>query len=500
MGRIRVRQWHVPCLNGSAEMFHTRGGFDSSTVASLSDDDSDALASMSQGPDINEVLRRLLDDVACALGVPTALLSRDTDGWQFEAEAFPPRPVGEATRFRGAAGWNPDSTSDVLDQAGTPWTALLAATLREREWLLLLPGKADKWRGVGDLEGLVARFGQSLDAAVREDDERQREGVQRRLYAFTRRLTRRIDTDETLRLIVQTMAREATAETASCAIFDEAEQTLTIAATLGYPAAVVDHVRIAPREGILGQAFVRGRAAIGRTGQSMRRLRYRTDSYMTVPLVASGRALAVVTLTDRADGKRFDARDLAAVKLFAAPAALSLARLRLAHALDDLTRAATVDSVTGLFNRRYFETRIQAEVQRSRRMRQDLALLMVDIDDFKRINDTFGHLEGDRALRDVADLLRRGVRIFDVCARYGGEEFAIVMPGASREMAVLVAERIRRGMDERSKLSAVPMTVSIGVGFLGGDHPDQSEEGLIAAADRALFAAKRAGKNIVKTD
>src|SRR4029453_15145019 len=148
--------------------------------------------------------------------------------------------------------------------------------------------------------------------------------------------------------------------------------------------------------------------------------------------------------------------------LLAAPAALALAGQRMSENLDQLTRVARVERVTGLFNRRYFETRIQAEVQRARRQQQDLALLMVDIDDFKRINDTFGHLEGDRALRDVADLLRRGVRIFDVCARYGGEEFAIVMPGASRQMAVQVAERIRQGVYDRSRVAPLPMTLSIG--------------------------------------
>ena len=126
---------------------------------------------------------------------------------------------------------------------------------------------------------------------------------------------------------------------------------------------------------------------------------------MLVPLVASGQCLAVIALTDRADGLAFESRDLASARLLAAPAALALARDRVSESLDELTRAATVDPVTGLYNRRYFEAQIQAEVQRARRQQQDLALLMVDIDDFKRINDTLGHLEGDRALRDVANLL-----------------------------------------------------------------------------------------------
>ena len=107
-----------------------------------------------------------------------------------------------------------------------------------------------------------------------------------------------------------------------------------------------------------------------------------------------------------------------------------------------------------LFNRRYFETRLDAEVERARRQGQDLALLLIDIDDFKEVNDTRGHLEGDRTLREVADLLRAGVRIFDVCARFGGEEFVIVMPDASVTVAQQVAERIRAQIERSFSLDA----------------------------------------------
>jgi diguanylate cyclase (GGDEF)-like protein len=294
---------------------------------------------------------------------------------------------------------------------------------------------------------------------------------------------------------VQAVAREVRAKIAAFAVFNEAEEALVITATLGYPSAAVEHLRITPGEGVIGRAYQSGRAGIMQADEVNKRLRYRTNSYMVVPLVASGQCLGVIALTDRADGQTFETRDLASARLLAAPAALALARHRTSQSLDELSRAASVDPVTGLFNRRHFEAQLHAEVQRARRQQQDLALLMVDIDDFKRINDTLGHLEGDRALRDVANLLRRGVRIFDLCARYGGEEFAILMPGATRHVAVQVAERIRRVVHERSAKSAAAMTVSIGVGLLG---PDQSEEDLIGAADRALMSAKRAGKNVVK--
>jgi diguanylate cyclase (GGDEF)-like protein len=447
---------------------------------------------------LGEALRGLLDGVARTLDVPIALLSRDDVGWRFEAEAFPPRPVADAPRFQSPSlDVGSGSGGDIVDASGAPWTGLAAGKSKHREWLVMVPGNAAKWADVPGLDTVIRSFGRSLEAVVRLDDERRHSERYRRLYAFVRRLTSSADLAHTQRCILRAMAHEVRAQVASFAVFNDADHTLAITATLGYPPAIVEHLRLAPGDGVIGEVFVSGRPVLGVVPRDMaRRLRYKTDSYLAIPLVASGRTIAVVCLTDRADGRRFEEPDLAGARLFAAPAALALARHRVSESLDELTRAATVDPVTGLFNRRYFETRIQAEVQRARRQQQDLALLMVDIDDFKRINDTFGHLEGDRALRDVADLLRRGVRIFDVCARYGGEEFAIVMPGASRHMAVQVAERIRQGMADRSRLTTMPLTVSVGVGFLGAD---ESEEDLIGSADRALMSAKKAGKNVVKT-
>lgn len=322
----------------------------------------------------------------------------------------------------------------------------------------------------------------------------------RRLYAFSRRLARDADSIRAHQLVLRTLAAQANARTGALATYVAAEDALTIAATHGYPQSVVEHLRIVPGEGVIGRAFATGRPTLGRSTDLQPRpprLRYRTDSYIAVPLVAGARRLGVVTLTDRGDGHAFDDGDFAAVRILAANAALAMSRERLTANLTELTRIATVDAVTGLFNRRYFEGRLEAEVQRARRQRQELALLMIDIDDFKRINDTWGHLEGDRALREVADLLRSGVRIFDVCARYGGEEFVIVMPGASAEVATHVAERIRRQVEQRAAHDPLPITISIGIGML---RARDAMDDLIARADRALIAAKTAGKNLVWID
>jgi len=139
---------------------------------------------------------------------------------------------------------------------------------------------------------------------------------------------------------------------------------------------------------------------------------------------------------------------------------------------------------------------LQEELQRATRQGTALSLQIIDVDSFKTVNDRFGHLAGDAIIKDVADILRRSVRVFDVCARYGGDEFAVVMPGSRLQSAAAVAERIRlRIADRQPPRSHEPdVTVSIGVAELQpGDHARD----VIDRADRAMYEAKRAGKNRV---
>jgi diguanylate cyclase (GGDEF)-like protein len=230
-----------------------------------------------------------------------------------------------------------------------------------------------------------------------------------------------------------------------------------------------------------------------------RRRRYRSGSYLAFPLMGPLGVQAVVAVTDKTNGEPFDDRDLALLMALGAPASLALGREELRERTRDLAHQATIDGLTGLFNRRYFETRLEQEIQRQRRQFDELSLLMVDLDNFKDLNDTQGHLVGDRVLREVADILRRAVRIFDVCARYGGEEFVILMPGANAPTALRIAERIRRQVEQHfaSGLrsgSPVSPTVSVGV---SSAQPSTTRETLIAQADSALFQAKGAGKNVV---
>lgn len=166
------------------------------------------------------------------------------------------------------------------------------------------------------------------------------------------------------------------------------------------------------------------------------------------------------------------------------------------QAQSQLARIALTDSLTGLYNRAYFDATITQEVARCSRRNLPLSLLMVDLDHFKKINDTYGHLAGDRALAAVAQVLREQSRISDTVCRFGGEEFAVILPETNNANAATVAERIRKKIAQLEL--EFPITASIGVGSVKVTKqllPDH----LIAEADGALYEAKSQGRNRVQS-
>lgn len=341
-----------------------------------------------------------------------------------------------------------------------------------------------------------ARNPADLDARRRRDA---------RYYRFARGLLRTREPERLHQQIVRRMSQAVAAETGALAVFVPAEGVLAIVATRGYPSALVAHIRIAPGEGVIGKVFATGRplrVQVMPGDANVRQRRYRGDSYMAVPLLGAEGVLGVVTVTDAVSGEPFTRDHLATLRAYAVPAALALSREVQRNRAADMAHLATVDALTGIFNRRYFDERLAQEIQRERRAGIDLSLLMIDIDDFKLLNDTRGHLYGDRVLREVAEILRRSVRIFDVCARYGGEEFAILMPGANASTALQIAERIRGQAESHFAESwrfaaAGRPTLSIGISTA---RAAMTGEALVAAADAALMWVKAAGKNAVKVN
>jgi diguanylate cyclase (GGDEF)-like protein len=165
--------------------------------------------------------------------------------------------------------------------------------------------------------------------------------------------------------------------------------------------------------------------------------------------------------------------------------------LQTAALIDEVERLATRDSLTGIANRRLFDESLVREAARARRLNTPLSLVVFDVDHFKQINDTYGHLVGDTVLRTVAEAIVESTKSYDVAARYGGDEFVLLLPGCNNEDAVGVAERVRTEIGRHAQ--EVPVTVSAGLATM----PDNAIDGdrLLSAADAALYVAKRSGRD-----
>ena len=176
------------------------------------------------------------------------------------------------------------------------------------------------------------------------------------------------------------------------------------------------------------------------------------------------------------------------------------AALRTKRLQDILEQQSFLDGLTGLWNRAYLDRRIESELNVARRYGRPLCLVLADVDDFKSLNDTHGHLFGDVVLQGVGDALRAHARRSDIVARYGGEEFAVLLTDTTLQSAMYVSERLRASVESRrfeAHGDVLGVTASLGVSCTDDLGGDLTAERLIDGSDKALYAAKDAGKNCV---
>lgn len=221
-------------------------------------------------------------------------------------------------------------------------------------------------------------------------------------------------------------------------------------------------------------------------------------SFMAIPLISRGSVIGLMEAHSTRIGAFLD-QDEKIFSILGGSAALAIENARLHQKTQELT---VVDDLTGLFNYRYFSRKLGGEVMRAQRYQLPLSLIMIDIDWFKKCNDTYGHLFGNLVLRDLARRTRESVREVDVVCRYGGEEFAVILPQTKKEDAQMIGERIRHRVESadfvsETKDSRVKITVSLGVASFPENGRTSKE--LIERVDQALYLAKGKGKNLVCT-
>jgi two-component system cell cycle response regulator len=176
--------------------------------------------------------------------------------------------------------------------------------------------------------------------------------------------------------------------------------------------------------------------------------------------------------------------------------------VELRESVNHTLALAVTDELTGLYNRRYFERHLGLMLHKAREQERDMAVMLLDMDFFKAVNDTHGHDVGDAVLKEFALRLSRNLRGIDLACRFGGEEFVVLMPDTDFRQAQLVAERVRAAVAERSfEVGAQrPLTVTVSVGVALNESPDDTPEMVLKRADIALYRAKREGRNRVVFD
>jgi diguanylate cyclase (GGDEF)-like protein len=300
----------------------------------------------------------------------------------------------------------------------------------------------------------------------------------------------------------------------SCAILRVDDQHLVLEASTGGYVQDPVGMQIPFGHGITGRCAVENRVV--NVGNVRSDAGYITSgvegarSEIAVPIRFEEELLGVLTIESSAEDA-FDDDDVRLLSTLGAQAAVCLHQAQL---FAESERMAVTDGLTGLYNYRYFHERLHGEMARSVRYGHPLSLVMVDLDDFKEINDRFGHLKGDEVLREVARRIKKNTRgsdatvttkraDVDIASRYGGEEFIIIMPEAGAAGAAIAAERLRAVIEAEvggtvglTDENGQPWTVTGSFG-VAGFAPGLGPESFIKRADEAVYGAKRAGKNQV---
>ena len=307
-----------------------------------------------------------------------------------------------------------------------------------------------------------------------------------------------------LNVIMSQIQELIPSEAWSILLVDEESDELTFEMALGEKSADLSETRIKIGEGIAGWVAEAGEPLVVNDVRSDRRFQgrfddlthFQTRSILCASLISRGRTIGVVEIMNRTSGSRFTKKDMSLLMTLVEPAAIALENAILFQKTE---RLAVTDDLTKLYNSRYLNRFLEDAIARAKKMGNGLAVLFLDLDGFKSINDRFGHLSGSRTLYEVGVLIKEAVREGDVVSRYGGDEFVVVLPDTDSEGALAVAERIRASLKSHVFLTDYGLEGRLSASFGVSLYPDQgqSPQDLMQKADQAMYSVKEQGKDAI---
>ena len=317
-------------------------------------------------------------------------------------------------------------------------------------------------------------------------------------------LTSSLQLDQVLRTIMEKIDEFLRPDTWSLLLLDEVKQELYFELAVGKGAQALKDVRIKMGQGIAGWVAQHDEAVIvPDVSQDTRffskvdeKTKTETHSIVAVPVRYRDHCLGVIELVNCVGSSGFHERDLALLEALADFAAIALENARHVKRIQELT---ITDDCTNLYNARHMDFILETEIYRSRRYGYEFSLIFIDLDHFKNVNDTHGHLVGSKLLMEIGQMLKICCRRIDFAFRYGGDEFVIVLPQASKENACTVARRLHQKIGETPWLAAdgmnIHITASLGVAAYPTDAKTKVE--LLHLADEAMYSVKNSTRDAI---
>lgn len=361
--------------------------------------------------------------------------------------------------------------------------------------------------GGDELATLGAAFNTMTENLRRQVGElqRSRDALQRSLDRLGQTLSSTLDLNRTLTAVVEAGMTALGAERAALYMLAPGRTWLYTKVARGLSRDLIDR-RVGVGEGLVGWVAQTGSTAHLPNGGGTPRPgpdEPHADAIVAVPLFSpnSGSVIGVLALYGPSAGEMFRESDVHTLRSFAVQASVAIENVRLHEATQ---QASITDSLTGLWNLRYFQQRVEEEIERATRFGHTLTMAILDIDRFKLVNDEYGHLVGDEVLVEVARRVSGEIREVDTLARYGGEEFVLVLPETDLLGARATAERIREAIAttpivaEHGPGGRVELHITASLGVATFPDHGRTADGLLRSADQAMYAAKRAGRNRVE--
>lgn len=351
---------------------------------------------------------------------------------------------------------------------------------------------------------MVEKFGPCSDSEASEKCLRHAAAIDT-LMEIARALASPSEIQEILEQIMLQVSRLLSPKAWSLLLVDELSGELEFTVVISDVAEKLKGVKLPAGHGVAGWVAENGESLIipdvrcdhRFAAEFDRQLSFTTRSIACVPIKSHDRVFGVIELINSLEGGIFDEADEQILVAIADFAGIAIAN---AKAVAKIKQLVITDDLTGLYNSRYFFEQVEYEVERAKRYQSPLSLVFFDLDKFKSVNDTYGHLVGSRLLAEVGGVVQKNIRKTDRAARYGGDEFVVILPQTEKEGALNFAGKLREALNAQKFTSNTGELLTVTGSFGVASYPDdaQGSSELISAADEAMYLVKASGRNGVR--